>query len=315
MNTIGQDHFSPEATGLDYYPNSPHNLLDDVLIDAAAPALDAQQPVVIDQTINNRNRSVGAMLSNVISRRHGASGLPDGTITVNLTGHTGQSFGFTLARGVSLHVTGDANDGCGKGLSGGEIVVSPGEAVLAGGLVAEDNVIVGNVALYGATSGSAFFRGKGGERFCVRNSGALAVVEGIGDHGCEYMTGGRMVCLGPTGINFAAGMSGGVAYIYDPHGTFPPNCNTDMVDLEAVEPRSAEADELRGYIEAHAAKTGSSVAGSVLSDWERSLPSFVKVMPEDYKRVLQEAAAKEAAKVVEEGLRSAGTATGRTAAL
>jgi len=193
-----------------------------------------------------------------------------------------------------MEVVGDANDGCGKGLSGGEIIVYPDEAALGSDFVAEENVVVGNVALYGATSGTAYFRGKGGERFCVRNSGALAVVEGIGDHGCEYMTGGRVVCLGETGINFAAGMSGGVAYIYDPHGAFPPRCNMEMVALEQVESAEEEA-ELRSYVTDHHAKTGSAVAASVLEQWETSRGAFVKVMPHDYKRVLKEMAEEAAA--------------------
>ena len=190
-----------------------------------------------------------------------------------------------------MTVSGDANDYCGKGLSGGEIVVAPGDALLSRGFVAEDNVVVGNVALYGATSGSAYFRGKGGERFCVRNSGATAVVEGIGDHGCEYMTGGRMVCLGPTGINFGAGMSGGVAYIYDPDAAFEGRCNMEMVGLERIEKASADDGELRGYVEAHLARTNSAVAAKLLGEWESALPAFVKVMPHDYKRVLAEMAA------------------------
>jgi len=271
FNVMGQDHFSPEATGLD-------SLLDDRLIAACGEALEKKSPVTIREVINNRNRSVGAMLSNQISKRYGLDGLPDGTIRVLLEGHTGQSFGFTLAKGVRLEVQGDANDGCGKGLSGGEIVVYPSEEVVQGGLVPEENVVVGNCALYGATSGSAFFRGKAGERFCVRNSGAVTVVEGVGDHGCEYMTGGRMVCLGETGINFGAGMSGGIAYIYDPHGKFPARCNMGMVELESVE-AGKEASELRSIIASHAENTGSTVAAGLLDEWESSVRSFVKVMP------------------------------------
>jgi len=280
----GQDHFSYEATLLP-------SLLDDELIAQAQAALDEKTPVTLSATINNLNRSVGAMLSNEVSKRHGGAGLPDGTITVNITGHTGQSFGFTLAPGVRFDVQGDANDGCGKGLSGGEISISPLPHVISDGFVPEGNVVVGNVALYGATRGRAFFRGKAGERFCVRNSGAHTVVEGIGDHGCEYMTGGRVVCLGETGINFGAGMSGGVAYIFDPHGAFPARCNPEMVSLEAVAPESADAGELRGLLEAHVERTGSSVAQGVLAEWEQSLTQFVKVMPDDYKAVLEAQAA------------------------
>jgi len=287
INTMSQDHFSPEATGLP-------TILDYSLIEQAAPALAGGHAVRIEDVINNRNRSVGAMLSNEVSKRYGGKGLADGTVSILLHGHTGQSFGFTLAKGITLEVVGDANDGCGKGLSGGEIIVYPDEQALGKSFVAEENVVVGNVALYGATSGSAFFRGKGGERFCVRNSGALAVVEGIGDHGCEYMTGGRVVCLGETGINFAAGMSGGVAYIYDPSGSFPQRCNMEMVSLESVASEEEET-ELRSYVEAHHAKTGSAVAAGVLDRWDASLPAFVKVMPNDYKRVLNEMAEEAAA--------------------
>uniref|UniRef100_A0A7S4F7M2 Glutamine amidotransferase type-2 domain-containing protein n=1 Tax=Chrysotila carterae TaxID=13221 RepID=A0A7S4F7M2_CHRCT len=283
INTMSQDHFSKFATGLD-------SILDHELIVAAEQALKDGTPVTIDASINNLNRCVGTMLSNEISKRYGAAGLPDGTITVNLKGQTGQSFGFTLAKGVTLNVSGDANDGCGKGLSGGEIYVTPQPSTIAAGLVPEDNVVVGNVALYGATSGRAFFRGKAGERFCVRNSGAITVVEGMGDHGCEYMTGGRVVCLGETGINFGAGMSGGIAYMYDPNSTFAGKCNMEMVGLEEV----GDAEEiatLKGYLESHVQHTGSTVAANLLAQWPAPLKSFIKVMPHDYKRVLLERAA------------------------
>jgi len=288
VNTMGQDHFSEEATGLP-------SILDFDFIEGAAPALSDGTPVSMEFHINNRNRSVGAMLSNEISKLYGAKGLPHGTIQIKLNGHTGQSFGFTLAKGVTLEVAGDANDYAGKGLSGGEVIVYPGETVLTNGLVAEDSTVVGNATLYGATSGSAFFRGKGGERFCVRNSGALAVVEGIGDHGCEYMTGGRVVCLGETGINFGAGMSGGIAYMYDPTGVFPSRCNAEMVSLETVDD-AEEVEVLRSYISDHAAKTGSTVAAGILDDFPAAVGHFVKVFPYDYKRVLleQRAAAQEA---------------------
>ena len=298
FNTEGQDHFSPEATGLQVYPPeitpSGFNLLDDVLIEQSMQALEQGTPVTLSHQITNRNRSVGAMLSNELSKRHGGKGLPEGTITVNLTGHTGQSFGFTLAPGIAMHVEGDANDGCGKGLSGGELSVYPGPEVMQGGLVPEEHVVVGNVALYGATRGRAFFRGKAGERFCVRNSGALAVVEGIGDHGCEYMTGGRMVCLGETGINFGAGMSGGIAYVYDPNGSFPGRVNMEMVELERVE-TPAEAAELKEYLEMHVDRTGSSVAAGILGAYDEKLAHFVKVMPSDFKRVLEAMEAEEPA--------------------
>mmetsp|Transcript_7127 Transcript_7127/g.20756 ORF Transcript_7127/g.20756 Transcript_7127/m.20756 type:complete len:1627 (+) Transcript_7127:71-4951(+) len=286
INTMGQDHFSREATGLD-------SILDLDLVEAAAPALESATPVSIERPLNNLNRAVGAILSNEVSKRYGGAGLPDGTINVLLRGHTGQSFGFSLAKGVRLEVQGDANDGCGKGLSGGQIVVYPGAELLEQGFVAEENVIVGNVACYGATGGSVFFRGIAGERFCVRNSGAIAVVEGIGDHGCEYMTGGRVVCLGSTGINFGAGMSGGIAYMLDADGSFASRCNTEMVSLDRVDSPADEA-ELRGYLESHVEHTGSPVAAALLADWSGSVGKFVKVFPHDYKRVLRERAAAEA---------------------
>ena len=189
-----------------------------------------------------------------------------------------------MARGVTLELEGDANDYVGKGLSGGRLIVYPAKVA---GFVAEENIIVGNVVLYGATSGEAYFRGQAAERFCVRNSGASAVIEGLGDHGCEYMTGGRTVVLGPTGRNFAAGMSGGIAYIWDVAGDFIENCNLGMVSLEQVE-TPEDIAELRGLIESHHQHTGSVVAERILASWERELPRFVKVMPPDYKRVLAE---------------------------
>jgi len=217
---------------------------------------------------------------------HGAAGLPPETIRITLRGSAGQSFGAWLAPGVELSLFGDANDYTGKGLSGGVLTVRPPEDVT---FKAEENVVIGNTVLYGATSGRAFFRGMAGERFAVRNSGVEAVVEGVGDHGCEYMTGGRVVVLGATGRNFAAGMSGGIAYVLDPDGRFPARCNMDLVDFEAIDER--EAQDLRRLISEHAARTGSPVAESVLHDWEDTLPNFVKVMPRDYKRALAELAA------------------------
>merc|ERR1712178_209333 len=208
---------------------------DNHLIEKAMPALEDKKPVVIEDTCDNLQRTIGTMLSYEVSTRHGAEGLPDDTITVNFKGHGGQSFGFTLAKGITMNIEGDANDYAGKGLSGGKISVAPSQEVIDDGFMPEEHVVVGKVCLYGATSGKAFFRGKAGERFCVRNSGALAVVEGVGDHGCEYMTGGIMVCLGETGRNFAAGMSGGIAYIYDPEGKFPERCNMGLVELEEID--------------------------------------------------------------------------------
>lgn len=202
--------------------------------------------------------------------------------------------GFTLAKGITMTVEGDANDYTGKGLSGGKIAVYPSQDVIDEiGFVPEDNVVVGNVCLYGATSGKAFFRGKAGERFCVRNSGALAVVEGVGDHGAEYMTGGHLVILGETGRNFGAGMSGGVAYIYDPGQRFPERCNMGLVGLEKVDTEVDKGD-LYNYVQQHVEATGSNVGQNMLENWDATVKDFVKVMPHDYKRVLAERAAAEA---------------------
>lgn len=268
---------------------------DQEIIAKAKSALDDGTPVVIDSDINNLNRTFGTMLSYEVSKKYGKEGLPDDTININLNGHGGQSFGFTLAKGITATIKGDCNDYAGKGLSGGKIAVYPSEEVINDGFVPEDNVVVGNVCLYGATSGKAFFRGKAGERFCVRNSGALAVVEGIGDHGAEYMTGGHLVCLGDTGRNFAAGMSGGVAYVFDPDNMFPERCNMGLVGLESVE-SVVEKEELYNYIKEHVDMTGSTVGQSMLEDWDNVVGNFVKVMPHDYKRVLAErASAKEEA--------------------
>jgi glutamate synthase domain-containing protein 3 len=206
---------------------------------------------------------------------------------VKLTGSAGQSFGAWLSRGITLELEGDANDYVGKGLSGGRIVIYP---PVDSGFRPEDNIIVGNVVLYGATSGQAFFRGQAAERFCVRNSGAWAVVEGCGDHGCEYMTGGRAVVLGPTGRNFAAGMSGGIAYVWNRDGDFNLRCNLGIVELERVDTPDA-IEELRQMIELHHKYTGSTVAAHILEDWPKTLEQFVKVMPIDYKRVLAERSA------------------------
>ena len=263
---------------------------DNKFIKLAKDALESQTPVIIEDEVENLDRTLGTMLSYEVSSRYGKDGLPDDTIQLKLKGHGGQSLGFTLAKGISLSVEGDANDYTGKGLSGGKISVFPAPEVVAGGFKPEEHVVVGNVCLYGATAGKAFFRGKAGERFCVRNSGALAVVEGVGDHGCEYMTGGIMVCLGETGRNFAAGMSGGVSYIYDPEGKFPPRCNMGLVGLETID-TPEESEEVYNYIKEHVAATGSSVGQGMLDNWDAQVGSFVKVMPHDYKRVLEERAA------------------------
>jgi glutamate synthase domain-containing protein 2/glutamate synthase domain-containing protein 3 len=266
---ISQDHGLEEA-------------LDNELIARSHAAIDRGTPVSFELPIRNVNRTVGTMLGYEVTRRHGGSGLPDDTIRVKFSGSAGQSFGAFLPRGITLTLEGDSNDYIAKGLSGGKIIVYPPKAAT---FVAEENIIVGNVALYGATSGEAYIRGLAGERFAVRNSGASAVVEGVGDHGCEYMTGGRVVVLGPTGRNFAAGMSGGIAYVLDT-GTFSARCNLEMVDLEPL----VEADDIAvvlALIRTHVESTGSAVGSRVLADWHRCTSQFVKVMPRDYKRVLQ----------------------------
>jgi len=280
------------AAGIRNLTTQDHGLdlkIDNTIIDQAKDALENKTPVVISEKIENTDRSLGTMLSYEVSKRYGGEGLPDDTITLNLEGKGGQSFGFTLAKGITANIIGDANDYAGKGLSGGKIAVFPSKEVLADGFKPEDHVVVGNVCLYGATSGKAFFNGKAGERFCVRNSGALAVVEGVGDHGCEYMTGGTMVCLGETGRNFAAGMSGGISYVYDPDGKFPARCNMELVGLETID-TVEEKEEVFGYIQEHVAATGSSVGAEMLENWDARCKDFVKVFPHDYKRVLEERA-------------------------
>ena len=271
--TTGQDH------GLE-------NVLDQTLIKEAQPALESGQSVHLRHPISNVDRSTGTMLGSALTRLHGGTGLEDNTITIDFAGSAGNSFGAFVPRGITLRLTGDANDYVGKGLSGGRLVVQPPSDA---SFVAEEQIIAGNVLLYGATSGEAFIRGKVGERFCVRNSGALAVVEGIGDHGCEYMTGGRAVILGPTGRNFAAGMSGGIAYVADPLGEFTHSVNLEMVLLES--PSDEDLAWLQQVIARHGEETGSSVAERLLSRWGTPAARFVKVMPTDYKRVLEAAAA------------------------
>tara|TARA_B100000519_G_scaffold15282_1_gene11298 strand:+ start:131 stop:3928 length:3798 start_codon:yes stop_codon:yes gene_type:complete len=258
--------------------------LDNQLLELAKPALADGTQVNIELPIVNTNRTVGTILSHNIAKKWGADCLPDGTVNIKFNGSAGQSVGAFLAKGVTIELEGDANDYVGKGLSGGRVIIYPPKV---SSFTAEENIIVGNVVLYGATSGEAFFRGRAAERFCVRNSGAHAVIEGVGDHGCEYMTGGRVVILGETGRNFAAGMSGGVAYILDRDGDFNMNCNLGMVELEAVVEQE-DIDELKGLIEKHQQYTDSAVAKDVLENWDATLPQFVKVMPTDYKRVLLE---------------------------
>ncbi len=287
--------------------------LDHQLIAAAAPALEKKQPVRTKHRIRNANRSVGAMLSGAIARKYGNAGLPEDTVHVAFEGIAGQSFGAFLARGVTFELQGATNDYVGKGLSGGRIVVYPDPACPA---KPEDNIVIGNTVMYGATAGESYFRGVAGERFCVRNSGASAVVEGTGDHGCEYMTGGTVVVLGRTGRNFAAGMSGGIAYVYDEDGTFKSRCNTSMVALEPVQAagdqaqaeqelltagkgrlqHAGRADEaiLRELVERHLRFTGSTRALAILDQWDVARGKFVKVFPNEYKRALGELHAKQA---------------------
>jgi glutamate synthase domain-containing protein 2/glutamate synthase domain-containing protein 1/glutamate synthase domain-containing protein 3 len=261
--------------------------LDWKLLEQAKLAVEHKQPVRIETEIRNVNRCVGGVLSSKIAERHGAEGLPTDTIQIELRGSAGQSFGGWLAPGVSFTLHGDTNDYAGKGLSGGTIAVMPPDGVT---YRAEENVIIGNTVLYGATSGRAFFRGLAGERFAVRNSGAHAVVEGVGDHGCEYMTGGRVVVLGPTGRNFAAGMSGGLAFVLDEHNEFRAKVNSAMLD-QLEELTDDDAEEVRALVEEHLRRTDSPVARRVLDHWDELLPRFVKVFPTDYKRVLAEQAA------------------------
>jgi glutamate synthase (ferredoxin) len=254
-----------------------------VLMKLCAPAIEHKEKVVAVLPIHNVNRVVGTIVGSEITRRWGAEGLPEDTIELHFTGSAGQSFGAFMPKGMTFYLEGDANDYIGKGLSGGKLIVFPPDRST---FVPEANIIVGNVALYGATGGEAYFRGMAGERFCVRNSGVQAVVESVGDHGCEYMTGGRVVVLGPTGRNFAAGMSGGVAYVLDETGEFPPRCNLQMVSLEKLED-SDEIEQVWKMIQRHQSYTKSARAAQVLAAWERMVPKFVKVMPKDYKRVLE----------------------------
>jgi glutamate synthase (NADPH/NADH) large chain len=282
-----------------------------VLIEKASHAIVTKTPVVIETAINNTNRTTGAMLSGKIAKLYGETGLPDGTIKIKANGTAGQSFGGFLAAGVTLELEGQANDYVGKGLSGGRIVIYP---PASSAIVPEESIIIGNTALYGATHGESYFRGIAGERLAVRNSGAISVVEGTGDHGCEYMTGGVVVVLGMTGRNFAAGMSGGVAYVYDGDGTFKQRCNLAMVDLEPVANEEEEneklfhqsmdlfahgkvkvvgdltrldAARLRHLIEKHVAYTGSALGQSFLDQWAEKLPKFRKVIPVEYREAMR----------------------------
>jgi glutamate synthase (NADPH/NADH) large chain len=309
---------NPDGVAVFHCEAQDHGLtkaLDRELIELARPALDNGEQVRLELPLRNINRTVGAMLSGRIAERYGRAGLPDGTIDIQFRGTAGQAFGAFLARGVTLDLIGEANDYVGKGLSGGRIIVRPSAGFRG---ESRSNIIVGNTVLYGATEGEVFFAGVAGERFAVRNSGATAVVEGVGDHGCEYMTGGTVVVLGMTGRNFAAGMSGGVAYVFDEEGTFASRCNMAQVSLEPVEEEFlarqgsdagdeleshgkvdvrhlGEIDEvlLKGLIDRHYRYTSSRQALRVLNDWERYRRRFVKVMPHEYRRVLSELAKKE----------------------
>ena len=255
-----------------------------ILIGLCQAALDKKEPIKATLPIKNVDRAVGTMLGSELTRKHGRDGLPDGTIHLHFQGSAGQSFGAFVPKGITLELEGDSNDYIGKGLSGGELIVYPPKG---SPFASQENIVIGNVALYGATSGRAYFSGVAGERFCVRNSGAIAVVEGVGDHGCEYMTGGMAVVLGRTGRNFAAGMSGGIAYVLDLEGDFADKrCNRQMVELLSVESES-EQNALYNMIQDHAVKTGSQYAWTVLKDWENMLPNFVKVYPRDYRRMLE----------------------------
>ena len=254
------------------------------LIRQCKPAVENHEHVEIVAPITNRNRTAGTLLSYYVTAKHGEAGLPEDTITVQFHGFAGQSFGAFVTRGITLRLRGLANDYVGKGLSGGKLIIAPpADAAYQ----PEENVVIGNVALYGATAGEAYFRGLAGERFAVRNSGAKAVVEGVGDHACEYMTGGVVVVLGPTGRNFAAGMSGGIAFVYDPDGTFSKNCNPEMVDLVPVE-EYKDVGVLSNLLNGHVRYTGSEVADALVNDFANALRKFVKVYPRDYRRVLEQ---------------------------
>ena len=260
---------------------------DEEIIKEVQKSINEQEGLTLDFTIKNTDRAVCTMLSGVIAKKYGEAGLPDGTINIKFKGSAGQSFGAFAVKGLSLRLEGEANDYFGKGLSGGRISILPPYATVHGGFVAKDNIIAGNTGLYGATSGELYVNGRVGERFAVRNSGAIAVIEGAGDHCCEYMTGGRVVVLGKTGRNFAAGMSGGVAYVYDPDHTFDYFCNMDMVEINLVED-TVSRKELLELIRQHYLHTGSALAGRMLDDWQRYIEDFIQIVPIEYKRVLQE---------------------------
>lgn len=274
-----------EGVGIYHYEAQDHGL-DDIIdwkfIEAAKPALENGTPVKASFDIVNTDRAAGTILSHELTKKYRDAGLPEDTIHIQLKGTAGQSFGAFCNKGITLELEGDANDYFGKGLSGARLIIYPDKNA---GFVPEENSLIGNVAFYGATSGEAYIRGKAGERFAVRNSGATMIVEGVGDHGCEYMTGGRAIILGPTGRNFAAGMSGGIAYIYDAAQKFAGNCNMEMVELDPVD--AEDAAFLQQQIEKHYQYTDSTVARFVLDDFENQLKNFVKVYPSEYKKIMQ----------------------------
>jgi glutamate synthase (NADPH/NADH) large chain len=277
VRSVEQDHGLEEA-------------LDQRLIELARPAIEDGHHVSIDVPIRNVNRTVGTLLGHEVTKQWRGDGLPDGTIEITFTGSAGQSFGAFVPAGIQMRLVGDANDYVGKGLSGGRIIVHPHPF---SPFVAEEQIVAGNVIAYGATGGEIFLRGVVGERFCVRNSGATAVSEGVGDHGCEYMTGGRVVVLGPTGRNFGAGMSGGIAYVYDPEEVFASKVNYDMVSLDDLDGEDLEF--LVTTITRHRDFTGSAVAERIIESWATERAAFRKVMPTDYRRVLTVIAESEAA--------------------
>jgi len=260
------------------------------LLELCQPALERGERVEARMPIKNVNRVVGTIVGSELTRRYGPQGLPEDTIKLTFDGSAGQSFGAFMPQGMTLILSGDANDYLGKGLSGGKIVIAPPEGST---FIPRENIIIGNTALYGATAGEVYIRGMAGERFAVRNSGAIAVVEGVGDHGCEYMTGGRVVVLGPTGRNFAAGMSGGIAYIWDVDGDFATRCNKQMVGLESLTDL-AEVEEVRQLIRRYQQYTDSGHAERLLNEWETTVAHIVKVIPHDYKRMLEAIARNEA---------------------
>jgi glutamate synthase (NADPH/NADH) large chain len=261
------------------------DILDWKLLEAAQPALEDKTPVFATFDVRNVDRTIGTLLSNEISKKYGSLGLPDNTINFKFKGSAGQSFAAFAAKGISFELEGEANDYVGKGLSGAQLAIYPSERAT---FTPEENIIIGNVALYGATAGEVFIRGMAGERFAVRNSGATTVVEGVGDHCCEYMTGGRALILGETGRNFAAGMSGGIAWVYNPNNTFSANCNTEMVDLDPLSIQDEE--QIIALLHKHIHLTGSEVAKQLLSEWRKASNDFVKVYPKEYKKVMEKLA-------------------------